>query len=185
MAIEPADRMQEILDRQDIHDVAMRYCRACDRIDAELLRTVFHDDAYLAYGTFNGVVRDFVPWVMNHIRTGYTHGFHSIANEYVVIDGDVAYGELYAILHYSVVNEEGQSVDSTLGGRYVDRYERRQDEWRIAHRQFVLDWMESRPSTEQPAEGASNEDLLSVGKRTPEDASYSVLPSEPARILDW
>lgn len=184
MAVESVDRLQEIIDRQDIHDVAMRYCRACDRVDENLLRTVFHSDAYLSYGTFDGGAQEFVPWVINHISTGFTHGFHSIANEYVVLDGDVAHGELYAIIHNNAVTEEGL-VDSTLGGRYLDKYERREGEWRIAHRLFVLDWVESGAPMEKPSEGATDENLLGRGKMSPEDASYSVIPPEPKSALDW
>lgn len=184
MAITSADRLQEIIDRQDIHDLAMRYCRGCDRADINLVRTVFHADAYLEYGTFNGGADEFVPWVINHVSTGFTHGFHSITNEYVVLDGDVASGELYAVIHNNAITDEGL-VDSLLGGRYLDRYERRQGEWRIAHRRFVLDWVESGEPMERQQEGATDEGLLSRGKMSPEDASYAVMPTEPKRALDW
>ena len=107
MATESTDRLQEIFDRQDIHDVGMRYCRGADRVDEELLRSVFHDDAYIEYGNFNGLAQDFVPWVIDNIRTNYTNGYHSIANEYVVVNGDDAQAELYAIIHNTAVNEEG------------------------------------------------------------------------------
>ena len=177
-------QLQEINDRQHIHDLAMRYCRACDRADEDLLRTVFHEDAQLEYGTFDGSAPEFVKWVINHIQTGYTHGFHSICNEYVVLDGDVANGELYALIHNNAITEDGL-VDSMLGGRYLDRYERREGEWRIAHRQFVLDWVESGQPMEKPSEGASDEDLLARGKMSSEDASYSMMPQEPRRALDW
>ena len=185
MATESTDRLQEIFDRQDIHDVGMRYCRGADRVDEELLRSVFHDDAYIEYGNFNGLAQDFVPWVIDNIRTNYTNGYHSIANEYVVVNGDDAQAELYAIIHNTAVNEEGQSIDSTLGGRYLDRYERRQGEWRIARRQLAVEWIETAAPRDTPDEGVNDEDLLSRGKMSREDISYSVLPSESARTLDW
>ena len=36
-------------------------------------------------------------------------------------------------------------AERLTGGRYVDRFERRDGRWRIAERTFVLDWMRTRP----------------------------------------
>lgn len=186
MAGTVVDRLQEIVDKQDIHEVAMRYCRACDRVDVALLRTVFHQDAYLAYGSFDGPATEFVPWVIKHIREDYVHGYHGIANEYVVVEGDVAYGELYAVVNNAVVTEEGQVIENMIWGRYIDRYERRSGEWRIAHRQFLLDSIESRPSSDQVRDRPDqSEDGLAWGTRSIDDASYSILPAQPNRALDW
>ena len=38
----PLDRLQELLDRQDILDCVHRYCRAVDRFDREMLLSVYH-----------------------------------------------------------------------------------------------------------------------------------------------
>ncbi len=43
-----------MLDKQEIHEVMMRYCRAIDRMDEELLRSVYHPDAIDNHGLFNG-----------------------------------------------------------------------------------------------------------------------------------
>ena len=185
MAGDFTDRMQALLDRQDIHDLAMRYCRACDRIDADLLKTVFHEDAYLAYGTFDGPAPEFVTWVIDHIRNDYVHGYHAIANEYVVVDGDAACGELYAIINNIVVAEDGRFIENTIWGRYLDQYERRDGEWRIAHRQFLLDSIESRPSSDQVRDQVSDAGAdLGRGQRSAQDASYALLSPDPATELD-
>jgi hypothetical protein len=31
--------------------------------------------------------------------------------------------------------------DTVIGGRYLDRLEKRDSEWRIAHRQMLYDWL--------------------------------------------
>jgi len=186
MADRQHKRIQELLDRQDLHDVAMRYCRACDRIDGDLMKTVFHDDAYLAYGTFDGNAAAFVPWVINHIRNDHVHGYHAIANEYVVIQGDSAFGERYTIINNIVVGEDGTLIENTIWGRYLDRYERRSGEWRISHRRFLLDSIESRPSSDQERNHNSQAATgLLWGSRSQKDESYAVLPSDPERSLDW
>ena len=39
----------------------------------------------------------------------------------------------------------GSDHDSVAGLRYVDRFERRDGEWRIAKRQIVIDWQRDDP----------------------------------------
>ena len=47
MASQPASSaLQILLDKQEIHEVIMRYCRAIDRCDEELLSSVYHPDAW-------------------------------------------------------------------------------------------------------------------------------------------
>jgi SnoaL-like domain len=41
--------VQEMLDRHEIHEVLLRYCRACDQVDEGLLRSVFHPDSTVEY----------------------------------------------------------------------------------------------------------------------------------------
>ena len=51
--------------------------------------------------------------------------------------------------------------------RYIDRFEKRGGEWRIAHRQVVYDWSKIEPiAAEYPNEQFEH------GKRSREDASY-------------
>lgn len=176
-------RMRELIDRQDVRDVALRYCRACDRLDEELLRSVFHEDAYINYGVFDGTAREFLAWIIPNIRDNYTHGSHNICNENVVIDGDVAHAELNAVIHNGVPDGKGQVIYTLLGGRYLDRYERRKGEWRIAHRQFLIDWSEGKPAEVQLDSGMN--DNLGLGKRSREDASYKHLPARAKSTLDW
>ena len=45
MSVEIDPELRDALDKQAIHDVCMYYCRAADRLDADLLERVFHDDA--------------------------------------------------------------------------------------------------------------------------------------------
>ena len=43
--------LRVLLDKQEIHEVLMRYCRGIDRCDAELLHSVYHPDATDDHGT--------------------------------------------------------------------------------------------------------------------------------------
>ena len=53
--------LREAIDKQAIRDVCMLYCRAVDRIDADLLPRIFDDDATIEFGTYDGPVREVAP----------------------------------------------------------------------------------------------------------------------------
>ena len=55
----------------------------------------------------------------------------------------------------------------SFGGRYIDRFERRGGEWKIAHRAVVHEWDKI-----EHLELAYPPDRFSEGIRGPEDPSY-------------
>ena len=134
------------LSRQALHELLTAYCRGVDRADAALLASCFHDDAVVVTGTLNGPAREFVPGMTALLRQNVKRVFHSVSNEWFQIAGDRAVGESYAIA-VGTVSENGTDVDSLVGGRYLDRFERRAGVWKIAERVFVQDWNMRQPST--------------------------------------
>jgi hypothetical protein len=59
-------------------------------------------------------------------------------------------------------------------GRYLDRFEKRDGDWRIADRQVIFDWIEKSP----PTPGVHPERFggrTPVGGRFPEDPLYVFL----------
>ena len=46
--------VEELIARQEITDVLHRYCRAVDRRDPDLLRSVYHPDATDDHGVYAG-----------------------------------------------------------------------------------------------------------------------------------
>ena len=86
--------LRVLLDKQEIHEVLMRYCRGIDRCDAELLQSVYHPDSTDDHGLFKGRAADFIPWALKAlVRDDGTS--HYIANELIEVDGDVAHCESY------------------------------------------------------------------------------------------
>ncbi len=65
---------------------------------------------------------------------------------------------------------EDETGDDVLGGRYIDRFERRDGEWRIARRVLLLDWTGELPITR--ARSARLLDVYSTGRWDREDLSY-------------
>jgi hypothetical protein len=157
--------LRMMLDKQEIHEVMMRYCRAVDRMDEELLRSVYHPDAIDNHGLFNGPAADFVPWCINQLREAYTATQHVVGNELIEVQGDKAYCEFYFVAYHRY-ERRGEMRHMAAGGRYVDRMERRDGEWRIAVRNVVVDWQRVDRVHEPDAS------MLTLGLRSREDLAY-------------
>src|SRR5688572_28213964 len=74
--------VEELLAKQEIRDVLMTYSRAIDRMDAELLASVYHPDAWDDHGGFKGTAEDFVAWVMPVLAT-FDHTSHFLGNSLI------------------------------------------------------------------------------------------------------
>lgn len=142
-----------IISRQQIADLTMAYCRGVDRADEELLHSIFHDDSVVVTGIVNGSGHDFASKICNFVQDHFEQCFHSIANQWFEVTGDTAVGESY-ILAVTTSKEDSEGKSERLsGGRYIDRFERRDGVWKIAERSYVEDWNRAGPATRQMAEG--------------------------------
>lgn len=119
-----------LLDREEILDCMVRYCRGVDRLDRELLLSAYHDDAVDDHGVAVMAPSDFAGWLLGMHREHQRLTRHAICNISYDIDGDVAHVESY--IHYSAVNLSQPPILSY--GRYADRFERREGRWAIAAR---------------------------------------------------
>jgi hypothetical protein len=171
VAIDLAVRAEQACSRFEIHDLIMAHCRAIDRIDADLLKTIWHEEATLDVGSYQGNALEFFVPFLDVIKQRKTI-FHSIANEWIEIDGDSAVGESYVIA-FSTHEEAAGDFDEFTGGRYVDVFRRFDGLWKIAHRTFVQDWKTREPSTDQSEEGMYAQ-LRLRGGRFPDDPVYSL-----------
>ena len=131
--------LQGMLDRQAIVDCLHRYTRGMDRRDADLLRSAYHADAVEDHaGAYVGGVDGLIEYLFGvHERFAGYQRF--LTNSTVDVVGDEAHVESYFL---SVIHQ-GAAADGRVmlsGGRYLDRFERRSGEWRIAERTVVLEW---------------------------------------------
>jgi hypothetical protein len=131
-----ASDVRYLKDRADILDCMNRYTRGADRLDRELLLSAYHPDATDDRGAFTGGPEARVDWLLAFLRT-LAHTSHHISNFTFEIDGDVAHCESYVI---TTLLPEGSETVTIGGARYIDRFERRAGEWRIAHREAVMDF---------------------------------------------
>ena len=63
--------IRELLDKQEITEVMNRYLRGLDRLDADLIASVYHEDATDDRGpevSRGGAIKDFVPGVLEFLN---------------------------------------------------------------------------------------------------------------------
>jgi hypothetical protein len=139
---DPAERdaLRQLLDKQAIYEVSVRYCRGIDRLDFELVRSCYHPDAREHHPGFEGGRDDYVAWVSAGLP-GMDGTLHVIANHLAEIDGDRARAETYVNAYHWKAPYDDPGSNFSTGSRYVDTMERRDGEWRILERWCVRDWM--------------------------------------------
>jgi hypothetical protein len=174
--------MGELADREAIRDCIHRYCRAVDRIDVELMLSVFWPDATDEHGNFTA--RSAREWVDNAVAVLETIEVtsHVMGNIMIDIQGDVAEVESYVRTIHRTPKPDGQRYDHVSSSRFIDRFEKRDDEWRIKNRVVVRDWFREFPDSFDFGQGAfgksygyGKEKPLELGQRKPDDASYKLM----------
>jgi len=139
-------RIAELIAKQEIAEVVLRYCRGIDRRDEELIRSAYHADAWEHHGAYRGrSIDDFVEYA-NGRSDLFQRVCHYICNQLIELDGDLAYSESYAIALHEA-RRDGEVSQTIFGGRYIDRMERREGRWAIADRVVVCDWSRVDPVT--------------------------------------
>ena len=127
--------IEQLSDIEDIKQCAQRYCRGVDRLDGPLMKSAYWEDATDDHGTYVGPAWPFVDHCMeSHRRWRATS--HCIFNHHIELDdnGIHARGEIYNVSY--LFHKDEDRLD-TWHGRYLDRYEKRGDEWRIIERVCV------------------------------------------------
>jgi hypothetical protein len=161
-----------LLDEREIANVLHRYCRGIDRCDTKVLRSVYHPGAIDEHGTFNGGADEFILWVVPVLKERYTATTHMLMNISIRVASDRALAESYVLASHVLQPRYGGGLVS-FAGRYIDLFERRDSEWRIAHRKLVRDWDRVEPLNRSvdsfelvPVENYSS------GQRSEDDLSY-------------
>lgn len=129
-------RLDALLNKQEIYECLTRMSRGSDRCDRALFMSAFHDDAMIAAGPFVGSSAELFDWSSAFQTQTYTSTFHQLLNHHCEIDGDTAHSETY----YLFVGCMGTDSNLFSGGRYIDRFERREGQWRLAVRNNVIEY---------------------------------------------
>lgn len=130
--------LQRLIDESAIRNLLNSYPRALDRQDHQLLASLFHPDAIDDHGFCNGPAAKFVEFMQKGSVPG-NHWMHHNGTQIIEIDGDVAHTETYtlAFCRQPASGEVDYDREIFLRVRYLDRVEKRNGQWRIAHRRVV------------------------------------------------
>lgn len=153
--------LDRIEDRLEIQSVLYRYARGVDRRDWNLVRSTYHPDAYDDHGSYKGGIDGFIASLQKRHVT-VEQSMHVLANCLIEFAGaDQALVETYFSTYQRLAPEAGEArraylrggpiqddeaVEGTVYGRYVDRFERRAGEWRVAHRTVVFEVYKGSPA---------------------------------------
>jgi SnoaL-like domain len=160
--------VQYLLDRTAILDCINKHARGCDRHDIELITAAYHHDGVDEHGAAVNSGPDYGRWANNtHAETSIVHT-HNITTHACEIDGDMAHAESYAIV--VLIGVDGASAQF-ITGRYIDRLERRDGQWRIAVRRSTVEGMFLADARVLQSKFFKAQGYL-VGTRDREDLSY-------------
>ncbi|GGE41670.1 hypothetical protein GCM10011367_15420 [Marinicauda pacifica] len=172
-----ANTLETLIAKQDIYDVLTNYARGVDRADGELLKSCYHADAIEEHGnTYNGPAHAYVDGAVARMAKLRHPMAHYLCNVNIDLQDDAktAFVETYVLTFARFDDADGKANDTLTGGRLVDKFERRDGAWKIAHRKMALDWNRDAPQAEGWCLGMfdpSHPDL-NMGTRGRGDLSY-------------
>lgn len=170
------DPLEKLVAKSEIEDCLKRYARGIDRRDWAAVRACFHDDAIDRHGEFHGNGDAFIEWVSaRHVDVPFA--MHYLANCLIEFLSDTAAAvETYFwAIQRRETRGQGKAVQGTdyeVFGRYVDRFERRGEVWRIADRKVVYDSTRQQPSSNQ-----LRQIVGVIGRRDREDPVFGLRPT--------
>ena len=140
-------RLTRLADHDDIRQVIYRYCRGIDRRQFDLVRDCYHEDGTDDHGNYRGGIDGFIEYVTKELAV-WELTTHFIGNLLIECDGDgdSARAESYAVAtHRLAARVDRPAKDFVAGVRYVDDFERRAGQWKIATRVCLVDWTRTDP----------------------------------------
>jgi SnoaL-like domain len=163
--------VNELGAKEAIREVLYKYTRGMDRLDPETAKSVYHPDADdMHWGSFLGNSQRFVDYMLGELKAA-KFVIHEITNPLIELDGDRAFVEsrYTARLRFEVEDaREGTWLESISHGRYLDVFERRAGEWKLAHRRLAQDG-----GHVSLVQDLATYDPAGVGRRYPDDLVYA------------
>jgi hypothetical protein len=138
-----SDFVEELEARTAIEDCLKRFARAVDRQDWKLARELYHDGAWDDHGFFKGPPDAFLAHIAK-MHEAQQHSMHFNTNVLIEFQAkDRAFVETYVLVLQRFADRR-----VTASARYLDRFERRGGQWRVAQRTLVFGDMVSEPMRE-------------------------------------
>lgn len=133
--------VRELKDRQDILDCLQRESRARDRQDSEQIAGCWWPEGIDEHGAYTHSMPDYPERANQGHRMNFHMTSHNITNHLCEIEGDTACCESYVIggLRWLEKKEDDPNRTSIAFGRYLDRLEKREGEWRLLVRRCTIE----------------------------------------------
>jgi hypothetical protein len=174
MSVQQDPAIEQVIARQAIFDCLVRYTRGVDRMDDELLLSAYHEDATDTRGGVTRSPREFVDHLFP-TQGDRDSCMHCLTNVYIDLDGDTAHVESY---YLALIRLKERDHDAVAGGhhgpmhagRYVDRFESRDREWKIASRLVIGEmrfWVEPNSMPPLPDYATRDRSDISYSRPTP------------------
>lgn len=165
------EKIDAMLDKHEITELLYAYCNAADRHDHVKMRSLYHEDAWDDHGSFfKGPAMEFID-MLPEIQSTMEILHHNMTTKNITLNGDKAEGEIYMIAFHKFKIEDGSSADLLVGGRYFDKYEKRNGRWKFSLRAAGADWAyynaPSQTAMDHPMIAATH-----IAKPGPTDPSY-------------
>lgn len=130
-----------LLDKDAIRDVRARFALALDTRNWELFKTLFTDSVEVDFSSLGMARQTLSPdGVAEMFQRSFEHsqGTQQIYSNFLIdLDGDTATCSSYLLGHHFTPGFEGGD-EVSLRGRYIDRFERTGEGWKIAASTFSL-----------------------------------------------
>jgi len=166
------EAVERLVAEAEIRRLIYTYSRAADRLDRELLRTIFHEDARIELGAIHrGGVEPFLDVAIGFMGS-MAATRHDVGNILIVHhDASHASAESYVQAWHRIETPEG-TRELTVYGRYLTRFGRRDGRWAIAWHSEIIDWGRMVPADAGWFDGNAE---MEKGRRDATDGSYRAL----------
>jgi hypothetical protein len=145
--------------RAEITDRIHLYAHCVDRRRWEMLDQVFHADAtwWVSSIGFEQGWREAMQSSRELFAAALGPTHHQVGNVLISLDGEVAVSETLVTAYHRVRADAplggmfggiGHEYDLLAGGRYLDRWERRDGVWKLARRRVHSEWRHQQPAAD-------------------------------------
>lgn len=160
---------QELIDREAIRDCLLRGALGNDLQDAELWKSAYWPDACEVHAWYKGNAHAFIDETVPMLIETQDEAWHQVGNMMIRVDGDSARAQTYFFAYCRLKVAEDGRQDLFAGGRYVDKLEKRNGEWRIAERFTKSDWVRHFDDSADWSEPSMNGYVPSYSMRAGDD----------------
>lgn len=129
-------KLEYLTDRQQILDCIVSTSRGNDRFDLQRISGAYHSDGLHELGQRQISGADYGAHA-NHAHAAISEAnLHNVTMHSCEINGDVAHAESYVI---GLFLDKGCETARILAGRYIDRLEKRDGQWKIVLRRATVE----------------------------------------------